>query len=154
VLAKGCAVAVTPADCLFCVVAGNNSRFDFERCRTCPLLAKKGGECGGYWSELDGVLRRAIFRHVLKNVSDFTDVSEIRERIAEMLDDPEKFLGKAERKPKYLPEYDNEGNGAKLPGMEFRFYIGPNPWECEGIIAAFRDEETRDFCLEKLKERK
>ena len=96
VLAKGCAVAPTPSDCMFCIVANKARLPGNEPCGICPLHWDGLKDCGGPWEELDGSLRRAIFRYVLKTVKDFTDRDEIRARIAEMLDDPEKFLGKAE----------------------------------------------------------
>ena len=102
VLAKGCAVAPTPSDCMFCIVANKARLPGNEPCGICPLHWDGLKDCGGPWEELDGSLRRAIFRYVLKTVKDFTDRDEIRARIAEMLDDDarEKFLGKPE--PEWL----------------------------------------------------
>jgi hypothetical protein len=148
VLAAGCPVAEGGTECIFCKL--------IEGCRGCPAENKTAGyDCAEFWGDFDSSLRRAIFRHVLKNVSDFTDVTEIRERIAEMLDDPAKFLGKAEPEKKYQ-KYHSDGGcytyRARLTDTntpEFHYLISYGSPSDE-IIAAFRDEETRDRVLEFL----
>ncbi len=152
VLAKGCEIAVVDAECAFCRLT--------EGCAGCPVENKTNGcACADYWLALDSSLRRAIFRHVLKTVKDFTDVSEIRARISEMLDDPERFLGKAEpekikyetwwltepyKRPAHTGDNGNYGEGPALGyGINTDFGV-------ENLIAAFRDEATRDRVLEFL----
>jgi len=155
VLAKGCVVACTPANCMFCVVANKARLPGNEPCSICPLHWDGLRDCGGPWEELDGSLRRAIFRYVLKTVQDFTDRDEIRARIAEMLDDDarEKFLGKAKRKEYtvdtgvYIYHYEDKvaGNALRAPNgvTPLRYLIR----RAGCFTAAFRDEDTRDRVL-------
>jgi hypothetical protein len=164
VLAKGCSVSRSATDCVFCVVGrGDNEHFTLKQCDVCPLHNHGIQGCAEYWNSLDSSLRRAIFRHVLAPtiVKDFTDVQEIRDRIADMLDDDarEKFLGKAENvEPEYYERnFDLPGEGfRKVPlcpphdPTELRFYINPYPWRPNQVLAAFRDEDTRDRVLEFL----
>lgn len=144
VLAKGCAVAEDGTECLFCRLT--------DGCADCPVVNRGNEECCEFWSDLDSSLRRAIFRHVLAAVKDFTDVSEIRERIAEMLDDPEKFLGKAEPEKEYeafhlMDSYEHHG----APKLKYAIQkMRDSHHHIEEIVIACRDEETRDRVLEFL----
>lgn len=61
--------------------------------------AKEGEECADYFpftTTEDEERLTLIHRHLLITVRDWNDFDEIRAHLAEMLDDPEKFLGKAE----------------------------------------------------------
>ena len=151
-------------DCRFCRIVGY-PRND-GKCDACPLKVWDGETWDGHCAEVfhDNVGdsdRRAICRHVLATVKDFTDRDEIRARIAEMLDDPEKFLGKAAVKC-YVPGYDVEsaegyqyltGGDKANPKPKLLFYIkearsGAEMKLNDGVtILACRDEATRDRVL-------
>ena len=147
-------------DCGFCRLAGVADG-SISKCPGCPLLVSG---CSSstlfrracrkvFGSSMDNSERRAICRHVLATVKDFTDRAEIRARIAEMLDDDarEKFLGKAESKISY-EGYDGDSDSPMIYRAhwvdkhtpEFLYTIENN---ISGHIAAFRDEITRDRVL-------
>ena len=125
-------------------------------CKKCPFATSLEPDHAGYCvpifgpDNMDNSERRAICRHVLATVKDFTDVTEIRERIAEMLDDPEKFLGKAEEpKPKYGYYYSRKEPYRKkvvcvhsdtAPALHHFVSIRPGGGR-DDIIAAFLNED-------------
>ena len=156
VLAKGCVVACTPANCMFCVVANKARLPGNEPCSICPLHWDGLRDCGGPWGELGGSLRHAICRHVLVTVKDFTDRDEIRARIAEMLDDDaqEKFVGKAEpigfTKWELVNPYERKP-GMNGPPLNYAIVTGDTSGDCDGkghdIIIATRDKDLRDRVL-------
>ena len=97
VLARGGNTAPSE-NCLFCKTSKDCTK-------DCPLDGAPNQSritCSDIFGRhyMDDSERRAICRHVFATVKDFTDRNEIRARIAEMLDDPEKFLGKPE--PEWL----------------------------------------------------
>ena len=158
VLARGGNTA--PSDnCLFCKTSKDCTK-------DCPLDGAPNQSritCSDIFGRhyMDDSERRAICRHVLATVKDFTDRNEIRARIAEMLADPEKFLGKAEpEKVRY--DKTSLGSGYEWPTKfreslraaagELRHVITQkgNHWP-GSIIAAFRDEKLRDRVLELLR---
>lgn len=81
-------------DCGFCQIKGVGEHDQGDKCHGCVLDAgMKPYPCELFLKcFMDNSERRAICRHVLLTVKDFTDRDEIRARIAEMLDDPEKFF--------------------------------------------------------------
>ena len=157
-------------DCRFCRIVGY-PRND-GKCDACPLKVWDGETWDGHCAEVfhDDVgdsERRAICRHVLATVKDFTDRDEIRARIAEMLDDDarEKFLGKAEpEKITVYREYDLYAAYERPAGDNDQGYYGDAPilpYAIKGeinnrfggiddVAAAFRDEATRKRALELL----
>lgn len=124
--------------------------------------AKDKEECAGYFpftTTEDEERLTLIHRHLLITVRDWNDFDEIRAHLAEMLDDPEKFLGRAEVQPEYpyRRSHDHVGYGYQYGKdsdphrqPELLFYIVDN--ETSAIIAAFRDEATRDHVQEFLNE--
>ena len=168
-LAKGGVSCINVTFCNFCVLAGHadKGRRTGKDCSDCPLnvVNSKGTDtCASI--KLDNSDRRAICRYVLKHTEDFTDRDEIREHIADALtilgkdDAREKFLGKPEpEKVRY--DKTSLGSGYEWPTKfreslraaagELRHVITKkgNHWP-DNIIAAFRDEETRDRVLELL----
>ena len=136
------------SNCIFCW------EFPGDNCSSCPASCLPQSTCTAIFVySMESSERRAICRHVLSTVEDFTDVSEIRTRIAEMLDDEarEKFLG-----PEYIAmPNDVPGHGFTRPYAkepELLHYITRNIRMklSQSIIAAFRDEDTRDRVLEIL----
>lgn len=163
VLAKGGESAGNYGDCRFCQTF-EGGYCGPENCKCCPIFAVDGGGYGGSCCNvfgddfMDNSERRAICRHVLATVKDFTNVTKIRERIAEMLDDPEKFLGKAElEKVDYI--HFNAGGGMiyaprctvdeYTPLLRYQIQIR-TAGKFDDTIIAFRDEKTRDLVLEFL----
>ncbi|MES0385645.1 MAG: hypothetical protein ABUJ98_13820 [Hyphomicrobium sp.] len=149
------------------VVADSLAERDFKgfcltRCGYCPLNLKDEGAAGEDClfvgpNEDDRITIVAVCRHVLAPgvIKDWTDLAEIRARIAEMLDDElrEKFLGKAEKKYQKYQTYHSDGGcytyRAQLTDdntPEFHWLISLGEASDE-IIAAFRDEDTRDRVL-------
>ena len=111
-------------DCRFCRIVGY-PRND-GKCDACPLKVWDGETWDGHCAEVfhDDVgdsERRAICRHVLATVKDFTDRDEIRARIAEMLDDDarEKFLGKPEPEKEYYIYTSGHYSGINCDGAPF-----------------------------------
>ena len=102
VLAKGGETAGNFSKCRFCQIVDVDNTSCPDKCGLCPIFAVDSGGYSGPCSNVFGPdkmrdsERCAICRHVLATVKDFTDRDEIRARVAEMLDDPEKFLGKPE----------------------------------------------------------
>jgi len=161
VLAKGGEPASKFPECQFCIISGIKNISDTDKCLGCPLCAVLKSPCFSErcWrflkSYMDNAERRAICRHVLATVKDFTDRDEIRARIAEMLDDDarEKFLGKAKRKEYtvdtgvYIYHYEDKvaGNALRAPNgvTPLRYLIR----RAGCFTAAFRDEDTRDRVL-------
>ena len=87
--------------------------------------------------------------HLLETVEDWSDTSEIKTRIAEMLDDPEKFLGKAEPEPKprywvykahYSLIYSSKPFGNDMDYPEFRYLIIYGT----SVIAALGDKDAAE----------
>jgi len=169
-LARGGVSCLTVTGCNFCVLAGHADKGSRtgKDCSDCPLnvVNSKGTDtCARI--KLDDSERRAICRHVLATVKDFTDRDEIRARIAEMLDDDarEKFVGKA--KAEYH-RFDLAATGFMRVGGNTKVVIQPNrlaytiiegkyPKDVndeENFIAAFRDAELRDLVLKLLREAK
>lgn len=161
-LAKDAPVAKESRDCIFCQLAGKWSGKDgYYNCDKCPLHSLRAATCLIFWAGINVYIRVAICRHVLATVKDFTDVSEIRERIAEMLDDEqrEKFLAKPE--PEYSPaDYTDDLAYGQLgtrsltnkhwPDHHYVIWQSDNTFKLGAIIAAFRDKDTRDRVLEFL----
>ena len=143
--------------CCFCATAGHKEEGGYN-CVVCPLKPSDRVCEHVFNNPMDNSERRAICRHVLATVKDFTDDAEIRARAAEMLDDNarEKFLGKAEpeligykvrvlfdgpyTRPPKVGKVSPDLQYAIEAGGDGRFYI-------ENIIAAFRDKDTRDLVL-------
>ena len=142
--------------CRFCRTKG-----DGDCPRICPLscLTSTGNNysCTDIFIHgMDNSERRAICRHVLATVQDFTDRDEIRARIAEMLDDPEKFLGKPEARYCGMEPESYYGAIIGPPHRYFPPSTNADIWpdlhyiitERRGAhIAAFRDKETQDRVL-------
>lgn len=170
-LAKGGAMGGYDT-CRFCLMAGFKAKVcdcDLVRklCLACPLnangVSEELREAGGCIQVIDNDFmdnseRRAICRHVLATVQDFTDVAEIRERIAEMLDPElrEKFVGKAE---KWVAATWDEGSvrlsSNSLPGHAWQSegdmkYVIYRPSNMGKPFIAVNDEDTRDRVLEFL----
>lgn len=133
-------------DCVFCNIAHVTSG-STHNCIDCPL-ATKGGFAGGGWCvpvlgiTIGNSERRAICRHVLAPgmINDWTDVDEIRSRIAEMLDDEqrEKFLGKAPTK------YTVRKNWGGYEGWAQYVIVEGCVKNMQRIIAACRDKDTAE----------
>lgn len=119
-------------------------------CSDCPFLIP---DSGCVRREFSSEVEPLLFRHLLSTVKDFDDNDEIRERIAEMLDDPEKFLGKAE--PEYGVHTSDGQCLAYRPGLVdghtpvFRHLIFKGGVS-EQIIAALRDRNTAEKVAEFL----
>ena len=89
--------------------------------------------------------------HLLETVEDWSDTSEIKTRIAEMLDDDarEKFLGKAEPEKEY-ERFHLSFPYARQNAPELKYAIQKMHDEnhhLEHVVIAFRDEATRDRVL-------
>jgi hypothetical protein len=124
-------------------------------CSECPFNGS-GKHDGNFCVDTDLPVEvlMTIYRALLTPgvVKDFTDRDEIRARIAEMLDDDAraKFLGKPE--PQYQTYHSDGGCYTYRAQLiddntpEFHWLISLGEPSDE-IIAAFRDEETRDRVL-------
>ena len=152
-LAKG-GMLLGSANCRFCQIMHVGAFEAGDRCVGCVLWTdiKEAYPCHLFLSNcIDASERRAICRHVLATVKDFTDRDEIRARIAEMLDDDarEKFLGKAEPEPN--PRYwvyeahcsliygpKNQGNDLNQPDFKYLIIRGTS------TIAALGDKDTAE----------
>lgn len=148
-------------ECRFCQIAGVTGAGQ-SRCKRCPFATSVEPCWAGYCVPVFGPdnmynsERWAICRHVLAPtiVKDFTDVQEIRDRIADMLDNDarEKFLGKAEpvnyQKYWLADAYTRQEEYQPSPDLDYAITI--NARLRPNIIAAFRDEATRDHVQEFL----
>lgn len=118
----------SPDGCIFCEF--NNTHIK-ENCDGCVLTGFAMGctDIFGF-GDMDNSERRAICRHVLATVKDFTDRDEIRKRIAEMLDDEtrRKFLGAAEeREPLYSIVWIRPDDRVCVRGIDMEYAIhGPH----------------------------
>lgn len=152
-------------DCAFCRELGVVEHSS-KTCSACPLYNEfVRPPCYLLIEKTDSSERRAICRHVLATVEDWTEVAEIRARIAEMLDEEtrRKFLGKAkECEPRYwmndmncgvtegaITGYENNGfcgTTSRYPVMRYTIFDR----DAEARIIVCRDEDMAYRILEFL----